>query len=73
MMLYDWTLWNLILSRCRGITILNSNNLNEEHISYNITEFINYILAKLKVVNDAMRSEWFFQVKKLFQQVRFLI
>jgi len=55
------------------MTILNSDNLNEEHIYYNITEFINYILAKSKVVNDAMRNEWFYHVKQLFQQVKFLI
>lgn len=54
------------------MTILKSNNLNEGNIYYNITEFINYILAKSKVVNDAMRKEWFYHVKQLFQHVRFL-
>lgn len=57
----------------RNITIFNSNDLNEKHVHYNINEFINYILEKSKVVNDAMRNEWFYHVKQLFQQVRFLI
>lgn len=57
----------------RYITFLNADDLSKEHIHYNITEFVSYILAKSKFVNDAMRNEWFHRVKQLFQQVKFLI
>lgn len=66
-------MFNLKPSRYRYITFLNADDLSQEHIHYNITEFISYILVKLKVVNDAMRNEWFHRVKQLFQKVRFLI
>lgn len=55
----------------RYTTFLNDNGLSDEHLNYKIPEFINYMLAKSKNVNDAIRNEWFYRLKQLFQQVRF--